>query len=112
MKNEIDIFISFHLIYLNKIRKAFNKKTKPELTDCHSCPFGKKFNELKSINYLSAEIKAVINEIDKIHCDFHSITYSAFEEGFNLKKFEELNKMSDQLIHKLLKLKMILKNTN
>ena len=110
--NEIDIYISYHLICLNKLIKAFNGKTKPELTDCHSCPFGKKFNELKNINHLSAKIKIFINEIDNIHCDFHHVTYTASKEGLSPEKLEELNKISDLLVHKLLKLKMIIKNSN
>ncbi|WP_293444469.1 CZB domain-containing protein [Persephonella sp.] len=111
--NEIDIFISYHLIYMNKLRKALSGNIDPELTDCHSCQFGKKFNELKGgINPLPTKVKNILNEIDTIHCDFHSISYSVFKDKVNQEKFEQLNKMSDLLIRKLLRLKMIIKNPN
>ncbi|SNZ16850.1 CZB domain-containing protein [Hydrogenobacter hydrogenophilus] len=110
---DIDIFISQHSIYINKLEKALKEGTRFEHKDCHSCNFGRKWDECVAPikDQLPEDIKAIVENIEEIHCEFHKIsmqidpTQKKDSDEQNLKAMKDL---SAKLFQHLLSLRQIL----
>lgn len=107
---DAEIFISQHAIYINKLEKAIKEGTTFEHKDCHSCAFGKKFDELvvPVKDQLLEDIRQAVEEIEKLHCDFHEVSMLIDPQNRKPSDEENLRKMKDlstQLFQRLLSLK-------
>ncbi len=110
----LDILMSQHALYISKLEKAiksgksFNHKT------CHECNFGVIWdNHVVPIKgELPEEIKSVVEEIEKIHCEFHEVSMQIDPLNSHQSYQEKLIKMKDLsavLFQKLLYLRRLVK---
>ncbi|MCS7285277.1 MAG: CZB domain-containing protein [Hydrogenobacter thermophilus] len=110
---DVDVFISQHAIYINKLERAIKEGTPFEHKDCHSCNFGKRWDELVAPvkEELPEDIRAVVEEIESIHCEFHEISMQIDPENRGETDAENLERMKDlsaKLFQKLLSLKRLI----
>lgn len=109
---DVDIFISQHALYINNLERAIKEGTPFEHKDCHNCNFGKRWDELVAPvkEELPEDIRAVVGEIESIHCEFHKISMEIDPCNGKETDEENLEKMKDlstKLFQKLLSLKRI-----
>jgi len=113
--NDIDMYISQHAIYINKLEKSLRKGDKISTVDCNSCKFGKDFNSkiLPHINDYDEDIKNLLKEIEDIHCKFHDylIDFYNLSDEDKKKALEKAEDLSTKLFTKLLKLKNLIKES-
>lgn len=110
---DADIYICQHALYINKLERAIKEGKPFEHKDCHSCNFGKRWDELVAPvkGELPEDVRAVLEEIESIHCEFHEISMQIDLENRketdaeNLKRMKEL---STKLFQKLLSLKQLI----
>ncbi len=109
--NDVDMYISQHAIYINKLEKYLEGKINFQPTDCHSCKFGQMFNQVRpKLNNYNEDIKKILEEIDKLHCEFHEISMSLFsDKENNQEKLRRVKDLSTKLFQKLLHLKQMFK---
>ncbi len=107
---DVDIYISQHAIYINKLEKAIQEGTTFEHKDCHSCNFGKRWDEnvapIKEL--LPEDIRSEVEEIEALHCEFHEVSMQIDPKERKETDKENLEKMrniSAKLFQKLLSLK-------
>ena len=113
LTKDIDIYISQHAIYINKLEKAINGKIDFSPVDCHSCAFGKAFDSIREcIEGLPEDLKKLLREIDSLHCEFHELSQNIVNDKNNIKRINEIEDVSTKLFQKLLKLKNKIKNTD
>ncbi|SHK16524.1 CZB domain-containing protein [Thermocrinis minervae] len=112
---DVDWYIAQHILYVKRLRTAIRNGKPFEHKDCHSCDFGRMFDtEIIPIkNKLPSEIRNIVEEIERIHCEFHEVSMQV--DTTNLKPEDEtilkqLNELSTELI-KLLQLLLRLKHT-
>ncbi len=108
---DVDIYISQHSIYINRLEKAIEHGEDFNIIDCHQCPFGKDFDAKvePEIESCDEDVKKTLKEIEKIHCDFHEKIKEIYtSEGTKEEKkarIKEIEKLSTDLFRKLLYLK-------
>ncbi len=107
---ELDIYISQHAIYISKLERAISNKEPFEHKTCKDCAFGKKFYQevYPSLGEYEEEIRSIILDIEKLHCEFHNIaseinTQNPSEE--DLSKLNSVKELSTDLFQRLLSLK-------
>lgn len=107
---DIDIYMSQHAIYISKLERALENKEPFEHKTCRDCNFGKKFYQdiYPYIGDYDENIKEIILEIEKIHCEFHEIAAKIDTVNPKPEDIEIVKAMKDKsakLFQELLKLK-------
>jgi hypothetical protein len=112
--DEVDMLIAQHAIYISKLEKTINKGGEFDHKSCNECNFGVKWNNhvapLK--DDLEDKLKALADEIEKIHCEFHEISMQIDPKNPKSSDKENLSRMqelSTLLLQKLLAFKRFLK---
>ncbi|RMH79324.1 MAG: hypothetical protein D6674_08365 [Acidobacteria bacterium] len=107
---DVDIYISQHAIYINKLEKAMQEGTTFEHKDCHSCAFGKRWDENMAPmeEVLPGDIRLEVEEIEALHCEFHEVSMRIDpkeRKGTDKENLEKMKDISTKLFQKLLSLK-------
>ncbi len=112
--NETEMFISQHAIYISKLERAIKNREEFAHKTCHECNFGVKWDSMvvPIKDELPEEVKALVEEIEKIHCEFHEVSMQIDSKNLQPSDEEKLNRMkelSTALFQKLLALKRLVK---
>ena len=112
--NEIDMFISQHAIYISKLERSIKDGEEFAHKTCHECNFGVEWDStvVPIKDELPEEVRALVDEMEKIHCEFHEVSMQIDPKNFQPSDEEKLNRMrelSTILFQKLLALKRLLK---
>jgi hypothetical protein len=112
--NEVDVLISQHAIYISKLERAIRNREEFAHRTCHECNFGVKWDSMvvPVKGGLPEEVRAPVEEIEKIHCEFHEVSMQIDPKNFQPSDEEKLNRMkklSTALFQKLLALKRFVK---
>jgi len=111
---EADMFISQHAIYVSKLERAVKNCEEFAHKTCHECNFGVEWDStvVPLKDELPEEVKALVEEIEKIHCEFHEVGMQIDLKNPQPSDEEKLNRMkelSTALFQKLLALKRLVK---
>jgi hypothetical protein len=111
LKLEIDLK---HAVYISKLERAINNREEFAHKTCHECGFGVKWDSMvvPVKSELPEEVKALVKEIEKIHCEFHEVSMQIDPKNHQSSDEEKLNRMkklSSLLFQKLLALKRLVK---
>ncbi|MCX8060372.1 MAG: CZB domain-containing protein [Aquificaceae bacterium] len=110
---ETDLYISSHSIYISKFEKALQDRTTFEHKTCRECAFGQRFYSTvyPHMEEFEDDVRKALEEIEKIHCDFHQ-TLSKIDTRNPADGYEEdlrhAKNLSTQLIQKLLQLRRLI----
>ena len=111
---DLDLYISQHALYISKLERAIKNGEPFEHKDCHHCNFGiawdKQVAPLKDV--LPEDLKAVVEQIEKTHCQFHEVSMKIDPQNPKDTDEENLKTMKDlstKLFQSLLHLKRLLK---
>jgi len=112
--DEVDILISQHAIYISKLERAIKDGKEFAHKTCHQCNFGVKWDSMlvPVKSELPEEVRALVEEIEKIHCEFHQVSMQIDPKNPQPSDEEKLNRMkklSSLLFQKLLALKRLVK---
>jgi len=112
--NETAMFISHHAIYISQLERAIKNCEDFAHKTCHECNFGVKWDSMvvPVKDKLPEEVRALVEEIEKIHCEFHEVSMQIDPKNPQPSDEEKLNRMrklSDSLFQKLLALKRLVK---
>jgi hypothetical protein len=112
--SEVDMLISQHAIYISKLERAVKNCEEFAHKTCHECNFGVKWDSMvvPIKDKLPEEVRALVEEIEKIHCEFHEVSMQIDPKNPQLSDEEKLNRMkklSASLFQKLLALKRLVK---
>jgi len=112
--NEADMLISQHAIYISKLERAIKDGKEFAHKTCHQCIFGVKWDSMvvPVKDRLPEEVRALVDEIEKIHCEFHEVSMQIDPKNFQPSDKEKLNRMkelSTLLFQNLLALKRLVK---
>ena len=112
--DEGDMFISHHALYISKLEKAIRNREEFAHKTCHECNFGVKWDGMvvPVKSELPEEVRALVEEIEKIHCEFHEVSMQIDPKNHQPSDEEKLNRMkelSTLLFQKLLALKRFVK---
>jgi hypothetical protein len=112
--NETDMFISQHAIYVSKLKKAIRNREEFAHKTCHECNFGVRWDSMvvPIKDELPEEVKALVEEIEKIHCEFHEVSMQIDPKNpqpSDEEKLDRMKKLSTLLFQKLLALKRLVK---
>jgi len=112
--NEVDMLISQHVIYISKLERAIKNCEEFARKTCHECSFGVKWDSMvvPVKDKLPEEVKALVEEIEKIHCEFHGISMQIDPKNPQPSDEEKINimkELSTALFQKLLALKRLVK---
>jgi hypothetical protein len=112
--NEADMLISQHAIYISKLERAVKNREDFAHRTCHECNFGVKWDStvVPVKGGLPEEVRALVEEIEKIHCEFHEVGMQIDPKNPQPSDEEKLNRMkelSTALFQKLLALKRLVK---
>jgi len=112
--NETDMFISQHAIYISKLERAIKNREEFAHKTCHECNFGVKWDSIvvPIKDELHEEVRALVEEIEKIHCEFHEVSMQIDPKNpqpSDEEKLDKMKKLSTALIQKLLALKRLVK---
>jgi hypothetical protein len=112
--NETDMFISQHAIYISKLERAIKNCEDFAHKTCHECNFGVKWDSMvvPIKDELLEEVRALVEEIEKIHCEFHEVSMQIDPKNpqpSDEEKLDRMKKLSTALIQKLLALKRLVK---
>jgi hypothetical protein len=112
--DEVDILISQHAIYISKLERAIKDGKEFAHKNCHQCIFGVKWDGMvvPVKGRLPEEVRALAEEIEKVHCEFHEVSMQIDPKNFQSSDKENLNRMkelSTLLFQKLLALKRLVK---
>jgi hypothetical protein len=112
--NEMEMFISQHAIYISKLERAIRNHEEFAHKTCHECSFGVKWDSMvvPIKGELPEEVKALVEEIEKIHCEFHEVSMQIDPKNPQPSDEEKLNimkELSSSLFQKLLALKRLVK---
>ena len=114
LANKVDIFISHHATYVSRLERAIKDGEEFTHKTCHECNFGVEWDStvVPIKDKLPEEVKALVEEIEKIHCEFHEVSMQIdpknpqpSDEG----KLNTMKKLSSSLFQKLLALKRLVK---
>jgi hypothetical protein len=112
--DEVDILISQHAIYISKLERAIRNREEFAHRTCHECNFGVKWDGIvvPVKGGLPEEVRALVEEIEKIHCEFHEVGMQIDPKNPQPSDEEKLSRMkelSTLLFQKLLALKRLVK---
>jgi len=112
--NEADILISQHAIYISKLEMAIRNREEFAHKTCHECNFGVKWDSMvvPVKSELPEEVRALVEEIEKVHCEFHEVSMQIDPKKHQPSDEEKLNRMKELsalLFQKLLALKRLVK---
>jgi hypothetical protein len=112
--NEVDMLISQHAIYISKLERAVKNREDFAHRTCHECNFGVKWDSMvvPIKDELPEEVRALVEEIEKVHCEFHEVSMQIDPKNPQSSDEEKLNRMkelSTALFQKLLALKRLVK---
>jgi hypothetical protein len=112
--NEVDILISQHTIYISKLERAFKNREDFAHQTRDKDGFGARWNSMvvPIKGELPEEVRALVEEIEKIHCEFHEVSMQIDPKNPQPSDEEKLNRMkelSTLLFQKLLALKRLVK---
>jgi len=112
--NETDMFISQHAIYISKLERAIKNCQEFTHKTCHECNFGVKWDSMvvPIKDGLPEEVRALVEEIEKIHCEFHEVSMQVDPknpQSSDEEKLDRMKKLSTALFQKLLALKRLVK---
>jgi len=112
--NETEMFISHHAIYISKLERAVKNHEEFAHKTCHECSFGIKWDSIvvPVKGELPEEVRALVEEIEKIHCEFHEVSMQIDPKNPQPSDEEKLNRMKElsaSLFQKLLALKRLVK---
>jgi hypothetical protein len=112
--NEMSMFISQHAIYISNLERAIKNREEFTHKTCHECNFGVEWDSkvVPVKDKLPEEVRALVDEIEKIHCEFHEVSMQIDPKNFQPSDEEKLNRMrelSSLLFQKLLALKRLVK---
>jgi len=113
LANKVGIFISHHDAYVSRLEKAVKDGEEFAHKTCHECNFGVEWDSMvvPVKSELPEEVRALVEEIEKIHCEFHGISMQIDPKNFQPLHEEKLNRMKEKsnlLLRKLLALKRLL----
>ncbi len=111
---EVDTFISQHALYVSKLERVIRNREEFPHKNCHQCNFGLKWDNVvvPVKDELPEEVRALVEEIEKIHCEFHEVSMQIDPKNPQSSDEERINRMkelSTLLIQKLLALKRLVK---
>jgi transcriptional regulator with XRE-family HTH domain len=113
LANKVGIFISHRDTYVSRLERAIKSGEEFTHKTCHECNFGVEWDSrvapVKS--ELPEEVRTLVDEIEKIHCEFHGISTQIDPKNPQPSDEEKLNRMremSDLLLRKPLALKRLL----
>ncbi len=114
LANKVGIFISHHDTYVSRLERAIKNCEEFTHKTCHECNFGVKWDSIvvPIKDELPEEVRALVEEIEKVHCEFHEVSMQIDPKNPQPSDEEKLNRMremSDLLIRKLLALKRLAK---
>jgi hypothetical protein len=112
--DEVDMLISQHAIYISKLERAVKNREDFAHRTCHECNFGVKWDSMvvPVKGELPEEVRALVEEIEKVHCEFHEVSMQIDPKNPQSSDEEKLNRMkelSTALFQKLLALKRLVK---
>ena len=112
--DEGDMFISHHALYISKLEKAIRNREEFAHKTCHGCSFGVKWDSMVVAikGELPEEVRALVEEIEKIHCEFHEVSMQIDPKNHqpsDEKKLNRMKELSTALFQKLLALKRLVK---
>jgi len=112
--NEADMLISQHAIYISKLERAIRDGKEFAHKTCHECNFGVEWDStvVPVKGELPEEVRALVEEIEKIHCEFHEVSMQIDPKNPQPSDEEKLNRMkelSTLLFQKILALKRLVK---
>jgi hypothetical protein len=112
--DEVDMLIAQHAIYISNLEKAIEKGEEFDHKSCHECKFGLEWNShiapLK--NEFPDKLRSLVEEIEKIHCEFHEISMQIDTKNFqpsDKEKLDKMEKLFTLLLQKLLAFKKLVK---
>jgi hypothetical protein len=111
---EADMLISQHAIYISKLERDVKNREDFAHKTCHQCNFGVEWDSVvvPVKGGLPEEVRALVEEIEKIHCEFHEVGMQIDPKNFQPSDEEKLNRMkelSTLLFQKLLALERLVK---
>ena len=112
--NEVGMFISQHAIYISKLERAIKNCEEFTHKTCHECNFGVEWDSkvVPVKGELPEEVRTLVDEIEKIHCEFHQVSMQIDPKNLQPSDEEKLNimrELSTALFQKLLALKGLVK---
>ncbi len=112
--NKVDIFISHHATYVSRLERAIKNCEEFTHKTCHECNFGVEWNSMvvPVKDELPEEVRALVEEIEKIHCEFHEVSMQIDPKNpqpSDQEKLDRIKKLSTSLFQKLLALKRLVK---
>jgi putative protein kinase ArgK-like GTPase of G3E family len=112
--NEVGMFISHHAIYISKLERAIKNREEFTHKTCHECNFGVEWDSkvVPVKGELPEGVRTLVDEIEKIHCEFHQVSMQIDPKNPQSSDEEKLNRMrelSTLLFQKLLALKRFVK---
>ncbi len=114
LANKVDIFISHHATYVSRLERAIKNCEEFTHKTCHECNFGVEWNSMvvPVKDELPEEVKALVEEIEKVHCEFHEVSMQIDPKNpqpSDQEKLDRIKKLSTSLFQKLLALKRLVK---
>jgi transcriptional regulator with XRE-family HTH domain len=113
LANKVGIFISHHDTYVSRLERAIKGGEEFAHKTCHECNFGVEWDStvVPVKGGLPEEVRVLVDEIEKIHCEFHGISMQIDPKNPQPSDEEKLNRMREMgtlLLRKLLALKRLL----
>ena len=114
LANKVGIFISHHDTYVSRLERAIRGGEEFAHKTCHECNLGVEWNSIvvPVKGGLPEEVRALVEEIEKIHCEFHDVSMQIDPKNPQPSDEEKLNRMKElsaSLFQKLLALKKLVK---
>lgn len=112
--DEVDMLIAQHAIYISNLEKAIKKGEEFDHKSCHECKFGVEWdNHIAPLkNKLDDEMRSLVEEIEKVHCEFHEIAMQINTKNpqpSDKEKLDKMEKLFTLLLQKLLAFKKLVK---
>jgi len=114
LANKVGIFISHHDAYVSRLERAIKDGEEFTHKTCHECNFGVEWDSMvvPIKDELPEEVRALVEEIEKIHCELHEVSMQIDPKNPQSSDEEKLNRikeLSTLLFQKLLALKRLVK---
>jgi transcriptional regulator with XRE-family HTH domain len=114
LANKVGIFISHHATYVSRLEKAIKNGEEFTHKTCHECNFGVEWDStvVPIKDELPEEVRTLVDEIEKIHCEFHEVSMQIDPKNpqpSDEEKLDRMKKLSTLLLQKLLALKRLVK---